>query len=97
MGGGGRTFHPLLLLSSFFTATTHWPEISQSETLMCFYFAMFFFFIFFSSCRMSSVHKLTDSEESDSSEIPLDSLKKRKRLEDDEKSSLVENEGKIKH
>lgn len=45
---------------------------------------------------MSSVHKLTDSEESDSSEIPLDSLKKRKRLEDDEKSSLVENEGKIK-
>jgi hypothetical protein len=46
---------------------------------------------------MSSVHKLTDSEESDSSEIPLDSLKKRKRLEDDEKSSLVENEGKIKH
>ncbi|KAG1444478.1 hypothetical protein G6F46_011362 [Rhizopus delemar] len=41
---------------------------------------------------MSSVHKLTDSEESDSSEIPLDSLKKRKRLEDDEKSSLVENE-----
>jgi hypothetical protein len=96
--GGGRTFHPLLLLSSFFTATTHWPEISQSKTLMCFYFAMFFFcFIFFSSCRMSSVHKLTDSEESDSSEIPLDSLKKRKRLEDDEKSSLVENEGKIKH